>query len=77
MSNPKNSVDTSTLILFGERLATVRKELGWSQEKLALESGVARSYLSGVERGKRNIALLNIVRLAETLEIPPTELMSF
>lgn len=77
MSNLKNSVDTNTLILFGKNLATVRKDLGWSQEKLALESGVARSYLSGVERGKRNIALLNIVRLAETLGIQAQELMSF
>ena len=35
------------LKLFGQRLAAVRKERGWSQEQLALESGVARSYLSG------------------------------
>ena len=77
MSNPKNSADTNTLILFGKRLANVRKDLGWSQEKLALDSGIARSYLSGVERGKRNIALLNIVRLAETLGIPAQELMKF
>ena len=72
-----NPVKSNTLILFGKRLAAKRKELGWSQERLALESGVARSYLSGVERGKRNIALLNIVRLAETLEIPSKELMDF
>ena len=44
------------LKLFGQRLAAVRKERGWSQEQLALESGVARSYLSGVERGQRNIS---------------------
>ena len=77
MSNPKNSVDTDTLILFGKRLASLRKELGWSQERLALDSGVARSYLSGVERGKRNIALLNIIRLAETLDISAKELLEF
>ena len=46
------------LKLFGQRLAAVRKERGWSQEQLALESGVARSYLSGVERGQRNISLI-------------------
>ena len=66
-----------TLIAFGKHLATVRKSLGWSQEKLALESGIARSYLSGVERGKRNIALVNICRLASTLEITTEELMKF
>lgn len=77
MSNPKNPVESKTLILFGKRLSSVRKELGWSQERLALDSGIARSYLSGVERGKRNIALLNIVRIAETLNIPAKELMVF
>lgn len=55
----------------------LRKERGWSQEQLALESGLARSYLGGIERGQRNIALLNICRLAETLGIPASELMDF
>lgn len=64
-------------VLFGRRLAEIRRAKGWSQEKLALESGLARSYLGGVERGKRNIALLNICRLAETLEVPAPELMMF
>jgi len=59
---------------FGRRLAALRKERGWSQERLALESGLARSYLGGVERGQRNIALLNILKLARTLECEPGEL---
>jgi len=61
---------------FGRRLALLRKERGWSQERLALESGLARSYLGGVERGQRNIALLNILRLARSLECGPSELFS-
>lgn len=64
-------------ILFGQRIAYLRKQIGWSQEKLALESGIARSYLGGVERGQRNIALVNICRLAEALSVPPSELMQF
>ncbi len=64
-------------LLFGRHLAQMRRSRGWSQEKLALESGVARSYLGGVERGQRNIALVNICRLAETLGIKPSELMDF
>lgn len=55
----------------------LRKARGWSQEQLALESGLARSYLGGVERGQRNIALLNIVRLAEALACSPADLMQF
>ena len=64
-------------IQFGRRLANLRRQRGWSQEHLALESGLARSYLGGVERGQRNIALLNICRLAETLGLPPSELLNF
>ena len=64
-------------VLFGRRLAQVRKQKGWSQEKLALESGIARSYLGGVERGQRNIALINICRLADTLDVPVGELFVF
>ncbi len=63
------------LSLFGKRLVELRKEKGISQENLALECGIARSYLSGVERGKRNIALLNIYKLAQALDIPPSSLL--
>ena len=62
---------------FGLKLIEIRKTRGWSQERLALESGLARSYLGGVERGQRNIALLNICRLAETLGLPPSDLLKF
>ena len=62
-------------VIFGQRLIQLRKAQDWSQERLALESGLARSYLGGVERGQRNIALLNIYRLAEALAIPAAELL--
>ncbi len=64
-------------VLFGRKLTEVRKLKGWSQEKLALESGIARSYLGGVERGQRNVALLNICKLAATLEVPVGQLFEF
>lgn len=63
--------------LFGVRLIELRKAKGWSQERLALESGLARSYLGGVERGHRNIAILNIVKLAEALDVSPSTLLEF
>jgi len=62
---------------FGLQLAKLRKSQGLSQEALALESGLARSYLGGVERGQRNIALLNICRLADALGVLPSELLKF
>jgi len=64
-------------ILFGRQLAKIRGQKGWSQEALALEAGIARSYLSGVERGKRNIALVNICKLADTLRVSAGELFNF
>lgn len=63
--------------LFGLRLVALRKEKGLSQEALSLQSGIARSYLGGVERGQRNIALVNICVLAQTLGVTPAELMEF
>ena len=62
-------------IRFGLKLIEIRKTKGWSQERLALESGLARSYLGGVERGQRNIALLNIFKLAAALGVEASVLM--
>ena len=69
--------ETDPRIQFGRRLVQLRKVRDWSQEQLALESGLARSYLGGVERGQRNIALLNICQLADALNIPASELLIF
>jgi transcriptional regulator with XRE-family HTH domain len=60
---------------FGENLRALRLQSGMSQEDLALESGLDRSYVGGVERGERNISLLNIVKLAGSLRTTPAELM--
>jgi transcriptional regulator with XRE-family HTH domain len=62
---------------FGRKLATMRKAQGLSQEQLSLESGLARSYVGGVERGQRNISLVNICVLAKTLGVSPATLMEF
>jgi transcriptional regulator with XRE-family HTH domain len=70
-------MDYDPLALFGKRLIELRKRRNWSQERLALESGLARSYLGEVERGKRNIALINICVLAHTLGVPPSALLDF
>jgi len=76
-ATPKSLANSDPRIRFGKHLAALRKAQGWSQEDLALESGLARSYLGGVERGQRNISLLNICKLAETLQMSPSVLMDF
>lgn len=60
---------------FGQRLRTLRLEKGLSQEALALACDLDRTYIGGVERGERNISLINIYRLARALEISPKELV--
>ena len=60
---------------FGARVRNARLALGLSQEKLALECGLDRTYISSVERGKRNVSLINIHKLARALEISPKELL--
>ena len=64
-------------ILFGQRLRFLRKQKGWSQEILALEADMDRSYVGGVEQGRRNISLVNICKLAETLGVKPGNLLNF
>lgn len=70
-------MDYDPLALFGQHLARLRRRRGWSQEKLALESGLARSYVSGIERGVRNLALHNICLLADTLGVKPCTMLDF
>ncbi|MBU3557199.1 helix-turn-helix transcriptional regulator [Polynucleobacter sp. Ross1-W9] len=77
MAKQTNVSKKDPLLLFGSNIARLRKEIGLSQEQLALESGLARSYMGGVERGQRNIALINICKLADALNIEPSELLKF
>ena len=59
---------------FGDRVRSLRKGIGISQEELALIAGLDRTYIGGVERGERNISLVNIHRLAAALNVPPRDL---
>ena len=54
-------------VRFGQRLAQLRRERGWSQEELAEEAGLHRTYISSTERGQRNVSLVNIDKLAHAL----------
>lgn len=63
------------LKIFGEQVRKLRKARGLSQEKLAELAELHRNYIGGIERGERNIALLNILRLAKALGVSLTELL--
>ncbi|RYX83767.1 XRE family transcriptional regulator [bacterium] len=60
---------------FGVRLRELREKAGLSQEKLADKCALDRTYISSCERGRRNISLLNIYRIAAALKVNPEDLL--
>ena len=62
---------------FWERIKELRKKQWISQEKLAVKSGLHRTYISDIERGKKNISLENITKLSQTLWINLSDLFKF
>jgi len=69
--------EEKTLLLFGAHIKSLRLQQAFSQEHLAFLSGLDRTYISGVERGKRNLSLLNIIKLASSLNVTPAKLLTF
>lgn len=55
----------------GLNVQRIRRERKWSQEELAFESGLHRTYISGSEQGARNPRILVITRLADGLNVEP------
>jgi transcriptional regulator with XRE-family HTH domain len=63
------------LARFGARVRAERERQGLSQEALAQRAELNRSYIGGVERGERNISLLNLLRIARALGVSPADLI--
>jgi transcriptional regulator with XRE-family HTH domain len=63
------------LIALGQAIRDARTAKGISQEALALNSGVDRSYVGRIERGDNNAALLTLARLAKALDLSMSKLM--
>lgn len=59
----------------GNRIKILRLEVGLSQEKLAFASGLDRSYVGAVERGERNIAVINLSKIATALNVSLSDLL--
>lgn len=61
-------------INLGNRIRQLRQQTGLSQEKFALKIGMDRTYFASVEAGKRNIAIINIKKIADGLDVSLSEL---
>jgi DNA-binding XRE family transcriptional regulator len=69
--------DEHSLILFGDHLRNIRKSRNLSQEQLAEKVNLHRTYIGMIERGEKNITLLNIIKISNALGISPSKLMDF
>ena len=67
--------DDQLLKEFGLRVKSARLSMGLSQEKLAFECDLDRTYISSIERGKRNLSLINIHKLATALGVNASALV--
>ena len=62
--------------LFGEKVRSIRKEQQLSQDELADQCGLHRTYIGAVERGERNITLINAEKITNALQVSLSELVS-
>ena len=60
----------------GEAVRAARKARGMSQESLADAAGIDRSHMGKIERGERNVTLLNVVKIAAALDGKPSHLLA-
>jgi transcriptional regulator with XRE-family HTH domain len=75
MNNRRTAQENDFLKRFGNKLEALRMKRGFTQEELAAEAGFSRSYYTEIETGKRNISLLNLRKLAQSLHVSLTELL--
>jgi transcriptional regulator with XRE-family HTH domain len=64
------------LIRLGTRIRKLRKKRGWTQVEMAERVGIDRSFLADVERGKRNVSILNVELMADGLKVSLSQLFS-
>ncbi|MGD0601914.1 MAG: helix-turn-helix transcriptional regulator [Terriglobales bacterium] len=64
------------LVRLGTRIRKLRKKRGWTQVEMAERVGIDRSFLADVERGKRNVSILNLDLMAKGLKVSLSQLLS-
>lgn len=69
-----SDVDRSFLRHLGDRIRRFRETKGWSQDEFAFRCGLHRTYVGAVERGERNVSVLNLQKIAASLDISLADL---
>ncbi|WP_288255169.1 helix-turn-helix transcriptional regulator [uncultured Hydrogenophaga sp.] len=73
MTNPVNKLSARALLSLN--IVRLRREKGWSQDALALECGLHRTFVAHVERQERNVSIDNVEKLASALQVPVSHLL--
>jgi len=63
------------LIALGEAIRNKRAEIGLSQEALAVDASMDRSYVGGIERGEHNLTMMNLLKIAGALNVSASSLL--
>jgi transcriptional regulator with XRE-family HTH domain len=63
------------LVALGAEIRRVRAGVGISQEALAVDAGLDRSYVGGIERGEHNLTIMSVTKIAEALKVKPSALL--
>ena len=71
----RNSKQKQYLLKIGDNMRAVRKQMGYSQEEFTDIAGFSRSYYTEIETGKRNISILNLIKIMEALKVEPNEII--
>lgn len=73
----RSAKDRKHLLKIGDNIRAARKQRGYSQEEFADIAGFSRSYYTEIETGKRNISILNLIKIMEALKVDPKEIIGF
>lgn len=77
MGLPYSDSDRTLLNNLGQRIRELRTKSGLSQEKLAFTCDLDRTYIGSVERGERNVSIINLQKIAKSLNVELHELLTF
>ena len=77
MRKSYSNEEKKLLLQVGNNIRKFRNKVGLSQEKLAFASNLDRTYIGSIERGERNISIINLTKIADALNIDAYEILKF